>query len=93
MGQTCFSWFLDSVICYVGFDYDYEGLFSTIDSITVRYNKAKNRYPDFPKATIFHADGKALLNSTAQSKAIPSMSEKNKKNFTKKYIYNKCKRR
>lgn len=64
---------------YVGFDYDYEGLFSTIDSITVRYNKAKNRYPDFPKATIFHADGKALLNSTAQSKAIPSMSEKNKK--------------
>jgi SAM-dependent methyltransferase len=68
---------------YVGFDYNYENLFSSVDSMLTRYNEAKKKYPDFPKFTIFQADGGVLLTSTAQGQAISSMSDTNKKTIDK----------
>ena len=63
---------------YVGIDPDYQGLFSSADSITTRYNKEKARKPGWGKYTFIQADAGILLNSEDQDKAFGGISTNNK---------------
>lgn len=68
---------------YVGFDPDYETIFSATDGALNRYNNLKNKYPDFTKMTFLHADGGTLLNSKEQSKSLSKMTKENKETIDK----------
>ena len=73
---------------YVGIDPDYETLFSAVNGALSRYNENKKKYPDFTKMSFINADANSLLNEKDQLKALPKMSNENKKllkdNFSKK---------
>lgn len=76
---------------YVGFDTDYQGLFSSADSITHRYKKQKAIKPGWGKYTFIQADGGVLLNSKDQDSAFGGISKENKilldKTFNKKNYF------
>ena len=62
---------------YVGFDPDFEGIYSASDGAISRYNSNKAKFPDFTKATFIQADGSVYLDSASQIKAIPNLSKEN----------------
>ena len=62
---------------YVGFDPDYEGIYSATDGAINRYKALKNKFPDFGKVVYLQADGGTLLNSKEQAKSISNMSKDN----------------
>lgn len=74
---------------YVGFDTDYEGIYSVSDGAISRYNYLKSKYPDFGKVSYLQADGGVLLNSDAQSKVIGNLSIENKKLIDTAFIKNR----
>ena len=72
---------------YVGFDVDFEGIYSSSDGAISRYNHLKTKFPDFGKVTFLQADGGVLLNAEEQNKSLSNISNENKnkleKTFTK----------
>ena len=68
---------------YIGTDPDYEGLFGSIDSSTVRYQTNVKKFPDFTKMTFIQADGSVPMNSSAQEKKLQGMTPENKKQIDK----------
>jgi SAM-dependent methyltransferase len=62
---------------YIGFDVDYDGIFSSSDGAISRYNIMKSKYPDFTKSTFLLADGGVLLDGKSQIKAITNMTQEN----------------
>ena len=72
---------------YVGFDPDFENIYSATNGAISRYNYLKTKFPDYGKVTFLLADGSAPLDSESQLKAIPNMSKDNiqslEKIFTK----------
>ena len=64
---------------YVGFDTDYEGIYSISDGAISRYNYLKSKYPDFGKVTYLQADGGILLEPEIQSRSLGNLSNENKK--------------
>lgn len=62
---------------YVGIDNDYEGLFGSLDSATVRYQKYLKQFPDFSKMTFIHADSRIPFVSSLQQKVITNMTPEN----------------
>jgi SAM-dependent methyltransferase len=68
---------------YIGIDNDYDGLFGSIDSSTVRYQTNVNKYPDFTKMIFIQADGGTEMDSKSQEKKITNMSLENKKMIDK----------
>jgi SAM-dependent methyltransferase len=64
---------------YVGTDVDYEALFGSIDSATVRYQSNVKKFPDFTRAVYIHADSSAPLISDLQEKKLQNMTPDNKK--------------
>ena len=63
----------------VGIDPDYNGLYSSIDSSTTRYQKSLATYPGFPKMIFIHADPSVELTSSVQEKKLTTMTSENKK--------------
>lgn len=63
---------------YVGFDVDYEGIYSSTDGAVSRYNLYKKKFPDFGKVTYLHADGRTKLNTEDQSNSLLNISNDNK---------------
>lgn len=63
---------------YVGIDYDYNGLHSSVDGAISRYEESRKKKPNFPKMYYIHMDGGALLNYEDQLRALGSMSNDNK---------------
>jgi SAM-dependent methyltransferase len=63
---------------YVGFDPDYEGIYSSTDGAISRYNLYKSKFPDFGKVTYLLADGGTKLEGDAQIKSLSNMSNDNK---------------
>jgi SAM-dependent methyltransferase len=64
---------------YVGFDPDYEGIYSSTDGAISRYNLYKSKFPDFGKVTYFLGDGGVKLDGETQMKSLTNMSQENKK--------------
>nr|QFG74651.1 MAG: mRNA capping enzyme [Megaviridae environmental sample] len=64
---------------YVGFDVDYEGIYSSTNGALSRYNYLKKKFPEFGKVTYLQADASTLLKSSEQEKKLPNISEANKK--------------
>lgn len=60
-------------------DPDYEGLFGSINSATVRYQANVNKFPDFTKITFIHADASVPFESNLQEKKLTNMKPENKK--------------
>ena len=75
---------------YVGFDPDYEGIYSSTDGAISRYNLYKSKFPDFGKVTYFLGDGGVKLEGEAQMKSLTNMSQENKQIIDK--IFTKDKR-
>ena len=71
---------------YVGFDVDFEGIYSSSDGAISRYNHLKSKFPDFGKVTYLQADGGVFLNSEDQSKSLTNISAENK-DMLKKTFY------
>ena len=74
---------------YIGTDPDYQGLFGSIDSSTVRYQTNVKKFPDFTKMTFIQADGSVPMNSEAQEKKLQGMTPENKKQIDKIFIKDK----
>ena len=70
---------------YVGFDPDFEGIYSSTDGAISRYNFLKTKFPDFGKVTFIQADGSVPLDSASQTKAIPNLSKDNIKAIEKHF--------
>jgi SAM-dependent methyltransferase len=70
---------------YVGFDVDFEGIYSSSDGAISRYNHLKSKFPDFGKVSYLQADGGVLLNSEEQSKSLSNISNENKKMLEKTF--------
>ena len=68
---------------YVGIDSDVAGLFSSSDGAISRYNYFKNKFPNFPKTTFLHADGKAIFDADSQIQILNNTPEENKKELKK----------
>ena len=68
---------------YVGFDPDFEGIYSATDGAISRYNFLKTKFPDFGKVSFIQADGSVPLDSASQTKAIPNLSNHLKEYLTK----------
>ena len=64
---------------YIGIDPDYENLFGSLDSATVRYQQSRDKYPDFTKMTFIQADARIPFVSTTQEKILTNMTPDNKK--------------
>jgi len=62
---------------YIGVDVDYEGLFGSIDSSTLRYQKNLKQFPDFTRMTFIHADSRVPFVSSLQQKVITNMTPEN----------------
>lgn len=78
-GGDVMKWFHARIKNYVGFDPDYEGIYSSIDGIISRYNSRKKVFPQFYPATFFQADGGVPLTVKAQSERFSNLSNQNKK--------------
>jgi SAM-dependent methyltransferase len=78
-GGDVMKWFHARIKNYVGFDPDYEGIYSSIDGAVSRYNSRKKVFPQFYPATFFQADGGIPLNVKAQSERFSNLSNQNKK--------------
>jgi len=65
----------------VGFDIDPNGIYSTTDSVTSRYQTMSRKMPNFPPCTFFVASSNAKLNLTNQEKIITNLSEQNKESL------------
>ena len=63
----------------VGFDVDFEGIYSSSDGAISRYNHLKSKFPDFGKVTFLQADGGVFLNTEEQTKSLSNISMKIKK--------------
>jgi len=74
---------------YVGIDPDFEGIYSATDGAISRYKFFKTKFPDFGKVTYIQADGSVLLNSEAQQKSIPNLSNENKESIDKIFTKNR----
>lgn len=70
---------------YVGFDPDFEGIYSATDGAISRYNFLKTKFPDFGKVTFIQADGSVPLDSASQTKAISNLSKDNIKAIEKHF--------
>ena len=68
---------------YVGFDVDYEGIYSATDGAISRFKYFKKKYPGFGKVSFLQADGGVKLTVEEQEKALVSLSDENK-NLIKK---------
>jgi SAM-dependent methyltransferase len=72
---------------YVGFDPDYEGIYSSTNGAISRYNLYKSKFPDFGKVSYLLGDGGTKLDGESQMKSLSNMSQENKqlidKIFTK----------
>ena len=75
---------------YVGTDPDYDALFGSIDSATVRYQTNISKFPDFTKAVYIQADNTVPLISDLQDKKLQNMTPENKKMIDK--IFTKSKK-
>ena len=70
---------------YVGFDVDFEGIYSSSDGAISRYNHLKSKFPDFGKVTFLQADGGVFLNTEEQTKSLSNISNENKKMLEKTF--------
>ena len=75
---------------YIGIDVDYEGLFGSLDSSTVRYQKNVKKFPDFTRMTFIQADSRVPYVSSLQEKQITNMNPDNIKLIDK--VFNKDKK-
>jgi len=74
---------------YVGFDVDFEGIYSATDGAISRFSYLRKKFPDFGKVTFLQADASALLNPSDQEKALTNISDENKKVISKVFSSNK----
>lgn len=70
---------------YVGFDVDFEGIYSSSDGAISRYNHLKSKFPDFGKVAFLQADGGVFLNPEEQTKSLSNISNENKKMLEKTF--------
>jgi SAM-dependent methyltransferase len=77
-GGDVMKWFHSRIKNYVGFDPDYEGIYSSIDGIISRYTSRKKVFPQFYPAIFLQADGSVPLTVKAQSERFPNFSNTNK---------------
>lgn len=82
-GGDILKWYHARVGEYVGFDIDFEGIYSSTDGAINRYNHLKKKFPNFGKVTYLQADGSIKLNAEDQSKGLSNISTENKKSIEK----------
>ena len=88
-GGDIMKWYHTRVNEYVGIDPDYEGLFGSIDSATVRYQNNLSKFPDFTKMIFIQADATAPLDPISQEKKINKMNTENKNLIKKIFTKNR----
>lgn len=64
---------------YIGFDINYQNLYSVGDSAISRYNNFKKKYPGFTKMKFIQATASKLLDYNNQESFFGKMKEENKK--------------
>ena len=62
----------------VGFDIDYDGIYSATDGVISRYQTMKRKMPNFPKSIFLIADAGTLLDLESQEKSLGTVSDINK---------------
>ena len=72
---------------YIGTDVDYEGLFGSLESATLEYQKNVKKFPDFTKMSFIQLDAGVPFVSSLQEKRITNMNPDNIKLIDK--IFNK----
>ena len=88
-GGDIMKWYHSRVNEYVGIDPDYEGLFGSLDSATVRYQNNLSKFPDFTKMIFIQADATVELTAEIQEKKITKMTPENKKLIEKIFVNTK----
>ncbi len=89
-GGDILKWYHTKIGEYIGIDVDYYGIFSSTEGAISKYNKMKSKFPDFCKMNWIQADGGTLLESSAQEKKLPNMTNENKQMIQK--IFTKSKK-
>lgn len=76
---------------WIGIDPDYDGLFTSLNNATSRYENWKSKYPVVPRSVFIQASGDVLLVPDSQEKAFPNMPKENKdkikREFSKKQTF------
>ena len=62
----------------VGFDIDYDGIYSATDGVISRFQTMKRKMPNFPKSIFLIADEGSLFDLDNQEKSLGTMSDINK---------------
>ena len=78
-GGDIMKYFHARVKDVVGFDPNYENIYSSFDSALSRYNDVKSRFPQFPKMDFIQADAGVELTSDIQNKKILNYSKESYK--------------
>ena len=78
-GGDIMKFFHARVKSVVGFDPNYENVYSTFDSLTSRYKDVSSRFPHFPKMTFIQGDGTVPLNAKSQKAKILNYSKESEK--------------
>ena len=82
-GGDIMKWYQVKVNKYVGIDSDYEGLFGSIDSATIRYQNNQSKFSDFTDMVFIQADARIKLDIPSQEKVLPKMTPDNKNLISK----------
>lgn len=78
-GGDIMKYFHARVRDVVGFDPDYENIYSSFDSATSRYRDTSSKFPQFPKMTFIQGDASVPLTMKAQKNKILNYSKESEK--------------
>lgn len=78
VGGDILKMFHTRINSLVGFDIDYNNIFSGTDGALSRYQDSKKKFPHFPEMTFLVADGGSLLTVEDQMRALGTMTDQNK---------------
>ena len=78
-GGDIMKYFHARVKSVVGFDPDYEGIYSSFDSANSRYKDLKSRFPQFPPMEFIQADAGVDLNAADQKRKLANYSKQSEK--------------
>ena len=82
-GGDIAKYYYTGVAFLVGIDVDAEGFKSPDDGAISRYNRFRQKKPNFPKMYFIQADARGLLNYESQAKLFNNMDDMNRKMLQK----------